>query len=57
MHKEKLFRAITTACGNSQVSGQIGASCQPTPQPWQCMTQAASVTYTIAHSNAGSLTH
>ena len=30
-------------------------SCQPTLHP--CQIQAASVTYTIAHSNAGSLTH
>ena len=31
-------------------------SCQPTPQPPECRIQAASVTYTTAHSNAGSLT-
>ena len=28
-----------------------------TPQPWQRGIRAASVTYTIAHGNAGSLTH
>ena len=32
-------------------------SCQPMPQPQQCQIQALSVTYTIAHINAGSLTH
>ena len=31
--------------------------CQPTPQPQQRQIQAASVTYTTAHDNAGSLTH
>ena len=30
---------------------------RPTPQPQQHQIQAASVTYTIAHGNAGSLTH
>ena len=32
-------------------------SCWPKPEPQQCQIQAMSVTYTIAHSNAGSLTH
>ena len=32
-------------------------SCQPTPQPQQCRNQAASVTYTAACGNAGSLTY
>ena len=32
-------------------------SCLPTPQPQQCWIQAASMTYTTADSNAGSLTH
>ena len=31
--------------------------CQPTPQPQQRRIRASSVTYTTAHSNAGSLTH
>ena len=30
---------------------------QPRPQPWQHRIRAASVTYTTAHGNAGSLTH
>ena len=29
----------------------------PTPQPQQCQILAVPVTYTTAHSNAGSLTH
>ena len=29
----------------------------PMPQPYQCHFQATSVTYTTAHSSAGSLTH
>ena len=32
-------------------------SCWPTPQPQQCSTQPASVTYAVAHSNARSLNH
>ena len=32
-------------------------SCRPTPQPQQCRIRAASVTYTAAQGNAGSLTH
>ena len=32
-------------------------SCWPTPQPQQCQIRASVVTYTTAHSNAGSLTH
>ena len=32
-------------------------SCWPIPQPQQCGIQAKSATYTIAHSNAGSLTN
>jgi len=32
-------------------------SCWPAPQPQQCGIQAASATYTTAHSNTGSLTH
>ena len=32
-------------------------SCRPTPQPQQCRIPAASVTYTTAHGNTGSLTH
>ena len=29
----------------------------PTPQPQPCQIRAASVTYTTAHANTGSLTH
>ena len=32
-------------------------SCQPTPQQQQCEIWAASVTYTTAHSNPGSVIH
>ena len=32
-------------------------SCHPTPQPQQHQIRATSVTYTILHSNTGSLTH
>ena len=32
-------------------------SCWPVSQPQQCWIRAVSVTYTAAHSNAGSLTH
>ena len=34
-----------------------GCSCQPTPQPQQHQKRAASVTYTTACGNSGSLTH
>ena len=38
-------------------SSQAGScSCWPTPQPWQCQIQAASVTYTVAWGNTRSLT-
>ena len=50
-----LFRATPTACGGSQARGRIPG--QPTPQPQQHQIPAASVTYTTAHGNAGSLTH
>ena len=53
-----LFRAAPMSYGGSQVRGSNWSySCQPTPQPQQRQIQAESVTYTIAHSNAGSLTH
>ena len=48
-----LFRATLAAYGNSQARGQIG---WPTPQAQQCTIRSASVTYTTAHGNAGSLT-
>ena len=35
----------------------LGYSCWPMPQPQQLWIWAASVTYTTAHDNAGSLTH
>ena len=52
------FRVTTTAYGGSQARDRIGSwSHQPTPQTQQCQTWAASVTYTIAHGNTGSLIH
>jgi len=47
------------AYGSSQTRGQIRASgsCWPMPQPQQHGVEAASVTYTTAHSHAGSVTH
>jgi len=39
------------------LGGESELSCQPTPQPQQCNIQAASVTYTTAQGNAGSLAH
>ena len=51
------FRAAPMAYGGSQARGlNWSCSCQPTPQPQQWHIQAAAVTYTTAHSNAGSLT-
>ena len=50
------FRAAPVAYGSSQARGGLGVgSCRPQPQ--QCGIQAVSSTYTIAHSNARSLTH
>ena len=40
-----------------QVSLELCCSCQPMPEPQQRQIQAAPVTYTTAHCNAGSLTH
>ena len=53
-----LFRATPPAYGGSQARG-LNQSCslQPTPQSQQRRIWAASVTYTTAHSNTGSLTH
>ena len=51
-----LFRATPVGYGGSQIRGGIGAVATGL-QPQQRGTQAASVTYTTAHSNAGSLTH
>ena len=50
------FKAIPAAYGGSQARDQISYSCQPTPQSQQLRIQAASVTYTTAHGNAGSST-
>ena len=50
-----LFRATPVAYGGSQANWRY--SHWPTPKPQQGQIQAASVTYTTAHSNAGSLTH
>ena len=45
------------AYGASQAQvSNLSCSRQPTPQPQQCQIRAASVTYTTAHGNAGSLT-
>ena len=53
-----LFRAMPLAYGGSQARCQIGAvAAGPMPQPQQCLIWAMSVTYTIAHSNTGSLIH
>ena len=54
-----LFKAIHT-CGIWRFPGygsNRSYSCWSTPQPQQRQIWAASVTYTTAHSNAGSLTH
>ena len=51
-----LFRAVPDAYGSCQARGPVRASCQPTSQPQQLGIQAASVTYTTGHSNAGSPT-
>ena len=52
-----LFLASATY-GSSQARGQIGATVAGLcPQPQQCRVRAASVTYTTAQGNSGSLTH
>ena len=45
--------AVPAAYGGSQARDLIGAA----PEPQQLGMQAASATYTSAHSNAGSLPH
>ena len=51
-------RAAPMAYGGSQARGLIGAAAaKPTPEPQQHGIQAATATYTTAHSNAGFLTH
>ena len=54
-----LFSATPVADGSSQARGSSNqsCSCQLIPQPQQSQIQAVSVTYTTAHSNAGSLAH
>ena len=53
-----LFRAAPTAYGSSQARGWIRAvDADVYPQPQQHWVWAASVTYTTACGNAGSLTH
>ena len=53
-----LFRVTPVAYGSSQARGWIRAvAAQPTPQPQQCPIRLPAGTYSIAHSNAGSLTH
>ena len=51
-----LFRAEPMAYGGSQARGS-NQSCSCWPMPQQHRIQAESVTYTTAHSTAGSLTH
>ena len=55
-----LFMATPTAYGGSQARGPVRAAAashaQPQPQPQPLRIQTASVSYTTAHSNAGSLT-
>ena len=50
-------RATSVAYGGSQARGPIGTVAASLHQPQQRQNQAASTTYTTAHSNAGSLTH
>ena len=50
-------RAALAAYGGSQARGPIGAVATILPEPPQREIQAASVTYTTVHGNAGSLTH
>ena len=52
-----LFRATPTAYGCSQSSSLIGVTAAGLHHRQQLQIRAASVTYTIAHGNAGSLTH
>ena len=53
-----LFSGHTCGIWKFQSSGSNWSwSFQPMPQPQQCGIQATSATYTIALSNAGSLTH
>ena len=53
-----LFRATPGACGSSQARGSNrSCNCWPASQPQQHRIQAASVTYTTAHSNTRSLPH
>ena len=58
----RLLDALTSstlAYGGSQARGLIGATATSLPmsQPQQHQIQVASVTYTTAHGNTGSLTH
>ena len=53
-----LRETALAAYGSYQARGaNWSLSCQLMPQPQQCQIWAASVTYTTAHGNAGSLTH
>ena len=53
-----LSRAAPVGTWKFPGEGSNGScSCRPTPQPQQLSIWAASVTYTTAHGNAGSLTH
>ena len=52
------FRAAPMAYGSSQARGQIRATAASLHhKPWPRQIQAASVTYTTAHSNAESANH
>ena len=48
-----VFRAASTACGNSQLTAEMELQ----PKPQQHRIQAKSVTYITAHSNTGYLIH
>ena len=53
-----LFRVAPTAYRSSQARGLIGAVAASLRHSHsQCQIRASSATYTIAHGNAGSLTH
>ena len=51
------FKATPAACGSSQVRGQIGAVTACLCNHSNARSELLSMTYTTAHTNAGSLTH
>ena len=56
-HSAGLFRAAPTAHGSFQARGCIGATAAAYTTATAMWDQATPVTYTTAHSNAGSRTH